>query len=115
MKKIAVESGAYNAVICNHWALGGQGAADLANAVIEATNQPSKFQFLYPLEVCENRYWKTLSGLYRSFCYAIPPSLLSAYTINYDRCFTLDRSVIEFLRMSSAENRIISELEHCWQ
>ena len=63
VKKIAVESGAYNAVICNHWALGGRGAADLANAVIEATNQPSKFQFLYPLEVSENLCWKTLSGL----------------------------------------------------
>lgn len=53
VKRIAVDSGAFNAVICNHWASGGAGAADLATAVIEATSQPSQFKFLYPLEVSQ--------------------------------------------------------------
>jgi len=51
VKKIAKSSGAFNAVICSHWAEGGAGAAELASAVIEATAQPSEFKFLYPLDV----------------------------------------------------------------
>lgn len=49
---MAKQSGAYDAVICNHWALGGKGAADLAQSVIKASEQKSAdFKFLYPLEV----------------------------------------------------------------
>lgn len=33
----AKEFGAFDAVISNHWAEGGKGAVDLANAVIKAT------------------------------------------------------------------------------
>lgn len=51
VQKLAKEAGAYDAVICNHWAEGGAGAADLANSVIAATSQPSNFDFLYPLDV----------------------------------------------------------------
>ncbi|XP_043482868.1 C-1-tetrahydrofolate synthase, cytoplasmic [Leptopilina heterotoma] len=47
VKKAALESGAADAVICTHWAKGGLGAAQLADAVIAATNKPSNFQFLY--------------------------------------------------------------------
>lgn len=47
VKKAALESGAADAVICTHWAEGGLGAAQLADAVIAATNKPSDFQFLY--------------------------------------------------------------------
>jgi formate--tetrahydrofolate ligase len=35
------------AVVAKHWAEGGQGAADLAHAVVEACAQPSHFRFLY--------------------------------------------------------------------
>ena len=51
VQRMAKQAGAFNAVICNHWAHGGQGAADLAKAVIEATEKPSQFRFLYSLEV----------------------------------------------------------------
>lgn len=61
VQKLAKESGAFDAVICNHWALGGHGAADLADSVIEASSQPSKFEFLYTLEV------RTKSLLSRAF------------------------------------------------
>jgi methylenetetrahydrofolate dehydrogenase (NADP+)/methenyltetrahydrofolate cyclohydrolase/formyltetrahydrofolate synthetase len=45
LKKESLESGAFRAVICNHWAQGGVGATDLADAVIEACNQPSEFRY----------------------------------------------------------------------
>jgi methylenetetrahydrofolate dehydrogenase (NADP+) / methenyltetrahydrofolate cyclohydrolase / formyltetrahydrofolate synthetase len=35
----------------NHWAEGGVGAVALGKAVIAACEKPSKFQFLYPLEM----------------------------------------------------------------
>ncbi|HPS42324.1 MAG TPA: formate--tetrahydrofolate ligase [Anaerolineaceae bacterium] len=44
------EGGAVDAVICDHWEKGGEGAIDLANAVVRAVEQPGQFKFLYPLE-----------------------------------------------------------------
>lgn len=51
VKKIAIEAGAFDAVMSNHWALGGAGAVDLANAVIKASEAPSDFKFLYDLNI----------------------------------------------------------------
>ena len=51
IKKIAKESGAFDAVICNHWAKGGAGAAELAGAVERASQAQSNFKFLYDLNV----------------------------------------------------------------
>ena len=39
-----------DALICEHWEKGGEGAVDLAEAVIKAAEMPSQFKFLYPLE-----------------------------------------------------------------
>jgi len=51
VREIAIEEGgAVDAVISNHWALGGKGAQDLAEAVVSAAEQPSEFKFLYPLD-----------------------------------------------------------------
>lgn len=50
VKSFAKQNGAYDAVICSHWAKGGQGAADLASAVEAATSQPSNFKFLYDVK-----------------------------------------------------------------
>lgn len=47
IKIYAKGSGAFDAVESNHWALGGKGAVNLANAVVKACNAPSHFQFLY--------------------------------------------------------------------
>ena len=44
------DGGAFDAVICDHFARGGAGAVDLANAVVKAANHKSEFHFLYPLE-----------------------------------------------------------------
>ena len=45
----AKEAGAFDAVVANHWAEGGLGAIDLAEAVRAACDAPSSFKFLYPL------------------------------------------------------------------
>jgi methylenetetrahydrofolate dehydrogenase (NADP+) / methenyltetrahydrofolate cyclohydrolase / formyltetrahydrofolate synthetase len=50
IRRRAKEAGAEDALLCTHWADGGDGAVDLARAVISACEQPSNFQFLYPLE-----------------------------------------------------------------
>jgi len=51
VRRLAVAAGAEDAVQANHWAEGGAGALDLANAVVEACRKPSEFHFLYPLEM----------------------------------------------------------------
>jgi len=50
VERLAVEAGAEQAVMSNHWAEGGPGAVALAEAVAAACEKPGKFQFLYPLE-----------------------------------------------------------------
>jgi methylenetetrahydrofolate dehydrogenase (NADP+) / methenyltetrahydrofolate cyclohydrolase / formyltetrahydrofolate synthetase len=50
VRKAAIEAGAEDAVVSTHWMDGGEGAVKLAEAVISATEKPSNFQFLYPLE-----------------------------------------------------------------
>jgi methylenetetrahydrofolate dehydrogenase (NADP+)/methenyltetrahydrofolate cyclohydrolase/formyltetrahydrofolate synthetase len=51
VRKMAIEAGAHDAVMSDHWAKGGAGAVDLAKTVIEACEQPSNFNFLYPLDM----------------------------------------------------------------
>ncbi|MFQ5399325.1 MAG: formate--tetrahydrofolate ligase [Anaerolineae bacterium] len=51
VRKIAIEAGAEDAVMSNHWAEGGKGAVALGEAVIAACEKPSHFKFLYPLEM----------------------------------------------------------------
>ena len=49
IRKASLEAGAYDAVLSNHWAKGGAGAADLAKAVERACadNKEENFKFLY--------------------------------------------------------------------
>ncbi|HKH78107.1 MAG TPA: formate--tetrahydrofolate ligase [Rubrobacteraceae bacterium] len=49
IREVAEEMGAYVAV-CNHFAEGGAGAVELAEAVAEAAEEPTEFRFLYPEE-----------------------------------------------------------------
>jgi formate--tetrahydrofolate ligase len=49
VRKIAIENGALVAY-SQHWLKGGEGAIELAEAVIEACEQPKDFKFLYDLE-----------------------------------------------------------------
>ena len=50
VRKLSIAAGAEGAVMSNHWALGGAGAVDLAEAVVQACQKKSQFKFLYPLE-----------------------------------------------------------------
>jgi formyltetrahydrofolate synthetase len=50
IRKLAIAAGAEDAVMTNHWAEGGLGAVNLANAVVAACQKPGNFKFLYPLE-----------------------------------------------------------------
>ena len=51
IRKAAVEEGgAFGAYVCSHWAEGGAGARELAEAVVRACELPSSFHFLYPLD-----------------------------------------------------------------
>jgi formyltetrahydrofolate synthetase len=47
--KIAEQNGAH-AAISRHWLKGGEGAVDLAEAIIDACNSKNNFQFLYDLD-----------------------------------------------------------------
>jgi formyltetrahydrofolate synthetase len=51
VRNLAVAAGAEDAVMSNHWARGGAGAVELARAVVAACAKPSRFRFLYPLEM----------------------------------------------------------------
>jgi len=50
VKKIAESAGARCAE-ANHWAKGGDGALELADAVIDACNEKNDFKFLYPMKM----------------------------------------------------------------
>jgi methylenetetrahydrofolate dehydrogenase (NADP+)/methenyltetrahydrofolate cyclohydrolase/formyltetrahydrofolate synthetase len=50
IRKRALAAGAEDAVLSTHWAHGGKGAVQLAEAVIKSCQKPSNFQFLYPLD-----------------------------------------------------------------
>jgi formate--tetrahydrofolate ligase len=51
MVKKAAEGAGVRCAVSNHWAKGGEGALDLADAVIEACEKKANFKFLYPLEM----------------------------------------------------------------
>lgn len=51
VRKISLEAGADAAVPANHWAEGGKGAIDLANAVINVCKETNDFKLLYSDEL----------------------------------------------------------------
>ena len=50
IKAIAEDAGAVGVAVAEHWAKGGPGAAELAEMVVTACDQPNDFKFLYPVE-----------------------------------------------------------------
>jgi len=50
IRTAAIRAGAEDSVVSAHWAQGGAGARNLAEAVVKAAEKPSHFQFLYPLD-----------------------------------------------------------------
>ena len=56
----AHEAGANAAPVSDVWASGGEGGAELAEAVVAACEQPSDFRFLYPLDATIRRKIETI-------------------------------------------------------
>lgn len=50
VKRISVEAGARGAAVTRHWSEGGRGAVELAELIVQAAEEPSRFDFLYELE-----------------------------------------------------------------
>jgi formyltetrahydrofolate synthetase len=50
LKRVSMEAGAEEAVMSDNWAKGGEGAIELAEAVVRACELPKNFRFLYELE-----------------------------------------------------------------
>ncbi|MCC7164817.1 MAG: formate--tetrahydrofolate ligase [Anaerolineae bacterium] len=51
IRRAAEKAGAESAHKSSHWAHGGAGATELADAVMAAAKKPNNFQFLYPLDL----------------------------------------------------------------
>ncbi len=67
VQQYAEEHGAQAAIGSRHWAEGGSGAAELAAAVVAACEQPSEFEFLYPLDWPIKRKIETIATqMYRA-------------------------------------------------
>uniref|UniRef100_A0A2M4CUR3 C-1-tetrahydrofolate synthase, cytoplasmic n=1 Tax=Anopheles darlingi TaxID=43151 RepID=A0A2M4CUR3_ANODA len=66
IRKAAKAAGAFDAIVSNHWAKGGEGAADLAQAVIDACAHPtSEFKLLYDIELpIEDKIIKIAKEMY---------------------------------------------------
>ena len=60
-RKAAEAAGAEAAVRSNHWAEGGKGSVELAEAVVAACEQPSDFKLLYPDEMSIKDKIKTIT------------------------------------------------------
>lgn len=51
IREAALAAGASDAVLAEHWLKGGDGAAELAEAVVKACEEPKEFAYLYPLNM----------------------------------------------------------------
>lgn len=51
IKEAAMAAGASAAVEARHWGQGGEGARELAEAVVAAADEPNEFAYLYPLNM----------------------------------------------------------------
>ena len=51
MVRRTVEAMGARCAVAEHWAKGGDGALELADAVIDASNEKTDFRFLYPLKM----------------------------------------------------------------
>jgi formyltetrahydrofolate synthetase len=61
VRKAAEDFGASAGVESNVWAEGGKGGEEMAEAVVEACKEPSKFEFLYPLDASIKDKIKTIA------------------------------------------------------
>ena len=90
VREMAMQSGAVNSVVSDHFTKGGAGAVKLAHAVVAACDQQSSFEYLYPLDMSIKEKIETIatrmygaSGVVYS---AIAEEQIKRYTANgFDR------------------------------
>ncbi|CDF91567.1 ZYBA0S12-01904g1_1 [Zygosaccharomyces bailii CLIB 213] len=88
IKSAALNAGAFDAVASNHWEDGGKGAIPLAKAVVEATKQPKKFQYLYNLhDSVEAKLESIVKNLYGGAKVQISPEAQAKIDIYKDQGF----------------------------
>jgi formate--tetrahydrofolate ligase len=67
IREIATAAGAVGVAVARHWADGGAGAAELAEMVVQACDQPNDFRFLYPVDWPIKRKIETIATeIYRA-------------------------------------------------
>lgn len=73
--ELAKRAGAFNAVPCYHWSIGGKGSVDLAWAVREAASKESRFQFLYDVQVRSSTMMMICQASAKSFTQVVMTAL----------------------------------------
>ena len=61
VREAAIAAGAETAAMSDHWTNGGDGAIELAEAVVAACEKPSDFKFLYPLDISISEKIETIA------------------------------------------------------
>lgn len=65
VRQAALKNGAFDAVVARHFSEGGEGAAQLADALIKACSTPSGFHYLYDLNrSIEDKILKVAQEMY---------------------------------------------------
>ncbi len=84
VKRLALEAGAFAAHVSEGFTRGGEGAAELAQAVVEACEQPSGFRYLYgdeePIESKVASVAKRVYGARDVFFYPEAEEMIAQYT-----------------------------------
>lgn len=79
VRAAAMAAGAAAAVVCDHHARGGAGAAGLARAVVDACAQPSSFKFTYDLNTSIKEKLDAIArGIYRAASVELSPEAAAA-------------------------------------
>ena len=79
LQALAKQNGAFDAVLCRHWAEGGKGAKELAEAVERACNEKSNFKYLYDLKASiENKIETIAKEIYGADGIEISPEAQKA-------------------------------------
>lgn len=86
VKTVALDYGAFKAVVSDGWAQGGAGAIELADAVIEACKQPSEFKFLYELDApIEEKIVTVASDMYGAGTVSYGPKVKEMIKVYTDK------------------------------
>jgi len=99
-RKAAEGAGAEAAVMSDHWARGGEGAIDLAEAVVAACEKPSSFQLLYPDDI-------SIKGKIETICKKVYKAAEVTYSSKADaQILSYERAGLSHLPMCMAKTHL---------